>query len=165
MSRSVLLCWVSDGALKETRSRVRTTAAFGVDTTVLPRLSAMNQPDQVEVLTQGQWRSWLRRYHVREGGIWVVFFMKSSGRAKVDYEELVCEAVCWGWIDSKVGRVDDERSRLWFAPRRAHSTWSTSNIRRVDRLVADGRMQPAGERAVQVAKKSGHWTELSTHGA
>jgi uncharacterized protein YdeI (YjbR/CyaY-like superfamily) len=125
----------------------------------------MNEPDQVDVVTPGQWRSWLRRHHARAGGVWVVFLKKTSGRAKVDYEELVCEALCWGWIDSKVGRVDDERSRLWFAPRRSRSAWSPSNVRRVEMLVAEGRMQPAGVRAVQGAKESGRWPELGACGA
>jgi uncharacterized protein YdeI (YjbR/CyaY-like superfamily) len=133
-------------------------------TTVLPKLAAMSQSDQVDILTPGQWRSWLKRHHERDGGVWVVFFKSSSGRAKVDYEDLVCEAVCWGWIDSKVGRVDEERSRIWFAPRRLRSAWSDSNIQRVERLTAEGRMQPAGERAVRRAQEAGLWNGPSASG-
>jgi len=148
-----------------TWSAISVSSRSGVDTTPLPKLGAVNQSDQVDILTPGQWRSWLKHHHERDGGVWVVLFKKSSGRAKVDYEDLVCEAVCWGWIDSKVGRVDDERSRIWFAPRRPRSAWSDSNIRRVERLTAEGRMQPAGERAVLRAKEAGLWNGRTASGA
>lgn len=117
----------------------------------------MSEPDQAEVATLAQWRAWLRRHHARDAGVWAVFFKKSSGRAMTDYEELVCEALCWGWIDSKVARVDEDRTRIWFAPRRARSPWSESNRRRVEVLGADGRMQPAGLRQVERAKADGRW--------
>jgi len=123
----------------------------------LSRIGAVDQPDQVETLTSGQWRSWLRRRHTRSDGVGVVFFKRSPGRANVDYEEPVCEALCWGWIDSKVGRVDEERTRLWFSPRRPDSKWSQSNVRRVELLREEGKMHPAGECAVLAAKRSGLW--------
>lgn len=122
----------------------------------LRRLDAVDAPD-VEVETTAQWRAWLRRHHARGTGVWVVFFKKSSGRARVDYEDLVCEALCWGWVDSKVGRVDELRTRLWFSPRRSASAWSESSRRRVERLLAEGRLQPAGRRSVEEAKASGRW--------
>ncbi|MFI5034612.1 MAG: YdeI family protein [Acidimicrobiales bacterium] len=120
----------------------------------------MSESDVVEVTALGQWRDWLRRHHTRETGAWVVYLKRSSGRAEIDYEELVCEALCWGWIDSKTERVDDLRTRLWFAPRRSASTWSTSNKRRVERLAGEGRMKPAGLRAVAQAKATGRWTTM-----
>ncbi len=117
----------------------------------------MDGADLVEVASLRQWRAWLRREHSRDHGAWVVFFKQSSGRATVDYEELVCEAVCWGWIDSKVGRVDEERTRIWFSPRRAKSPWSESNRRRVQVMIDAGRMQPSGLRQVEEAKATGRW--------
>jgi uncharacterized protein YdeI (YjbR/CyaY-like superfamily) len=125
----------------------------------------MGEAERVEVAILRQWRDWLERHHARETGVWLVFLKKSSGQAKVDYEELVCEGLCWGWIDSEVGRVDELRTRLWFAPRRPRSAWSASNIRRVERLVAERRMQPAGERAVEEAKESGRWIEPRGQGS
>jgi uncharacterized protein YdeI (YjbR/CyaY-like superfamily) len=115
--------------------------------------------EQVDVATVSQWRAWLRRHHHRDAGVWLVFYKRSSGRATVEYEELVCEALCWGWIDSKTGRVDEARTRQWFAPRRSKSAWSPSNVARVARLVKEGRMQPAGLRAVELAKAGGRWVE------
>ena len=117
----------------------------------------MSEPDLVEVARAAQWRSWLRANHGRPGGVWVVTHKKGSGGPVVEYEDLVCEALCWGWVDSKVGRVDDARTRTWFSPRRPASTWSASNRARVERLVAEGRMRPAGQRAVDAAKDSGRW--------
>jgi uncharacterized protein YdeI (YjbR/CyaY-like superfamily) len=123
----------------------------------LSRLGAVDRAERFEVATLRQWRAWLRREHSRDHGVWVVFFKQSSGRATIGYEDLVCEAVCWGWIDSKVGRVDDDRTRIWFCPRRAGSPWSESNRRRVEAMIDEGRMQPSGMRQVDDARASGRW--------
>ncbi len=117
----------------------------------------MAEADVVEVTRAAQWRSWLRSNHGRPGGVWVVTYKKGAAGPVVGYEDLVCEALCWGWVDSKVGRVDDARTRTWFSPRRATSTWSASNRARVERLVAEGRMRPPGRAAVDAARASRRW--------
>ncbi len=117
----------------------------------------MTEAELVEVTRVTQWRTWLRAHHARPDGVWVVTFKKGSGEPVVGYEDLVCEALCWGWVDSKVGRVDEARTRTWFSPRRAASTWSASNRARVERLTAEGRMRPAGQAAVDAARTSGRW--------
>lgn len=120
----------------------------------------MSAADHVEVTTQRQWRDWLRRHHTREDGIWLVFPKKTASTAPMDYEEIVCEALCWGWIDSKTATVDERRTKLWMAPRRPASVWSASNKSRIERLVTSGRMQPAGLRAVERAKSTGQWSKM-----
>lgn len=117
----------------------------------------MAEAEHLEVTRPAQWRAWLRAHHARDAGLWVVTYKKGSGRPIVGYEDLVCEALCWGWVDSKVGRVDEARTRTWFSPRRARSPWSASNRARVERLVAEGRMRPAGLRRVDEAKAAGRW--------
>jgi uncharacterized protein YdeI (YjbR/CyaY-like superfamily) len=110
--------------------------------------------------TLAQWHDWLAAHHDRGSGVWVASWKRATGRPAVGYEELVCEALAWGWIDSTAGTVDAERSRLWFAPRKPTSGWARPNKRRVERLLAEGRMQPAGQAALDTAHANGSWTLL-----
>lgn len=86
----------------------------------------------------------------------------SSGRVGLDYEAAVEEALCFGWVDSTAGRVDDERGKLYFAPRKARSVWAATNKARVERLIADGRMAAAGMAAIERAKANGSWGVLDS---
>ena len=85
---------------------------------------------------------------------------KASGGPYVAYEELVEEALCFGWIDSRSGAVDHERTRLWMAPRRRGSGWSGPNKERVERLLATGRLAEPGLRAIERARADGSWSAL-----
>ena len=114
----------------------------------------------VQPATRLQWRRWLERNHARPGGVWLVSFKKSSGKRRVDYDAAVEEALCWGWIDSKTASLDDERSMLWMAPRRAKTGWSATNKARVAKLVAAGLMAEPGLAKVRAAKRDGSWTLL-----
>lgn len=93
-------------------------------------------------------------------GIWVMSWRRSTGRATVSYDAIVEEALCFGWIDATINVFDDERRLQLVAPRRPRSTWAPSNKARVARLLAEGRMQPRGLRAVEVAKANGWWDIL-----
>ena len=92
----------------------------------------------------GAWRAWLERNHDREKEVWLVFYKAHTGKPRVPYEDAVEEALCFGWIDSIVKRLDDERYAQKFTPRNARSTWSAPNRRRVAKLIREGRMTPAG---------------------
>lgn len=106
------------------------------------------------------WRAWLIANHASSSGVHLVSWRRGSGRTSVAYEEAVEEALCVGWIDSVAGRLDEERSLQWFSPRRPGSGWARSNKDRVTRLIADGRMLPAGLAAVEEAQRTGSWTLL-----
>lgn len=110
--------------------------------------------------TLAAWRAWLARHHTRTEGVWLVSWKQATGRPRIDYDAAVEEALCFGWVDSKVQRLDDERSMLWFAPRKAKTGWSTPNKARVERLIAAGRMQPAGLAKVERARADGSWNAL-----
>lgn len=110
--------------------------------------------------TPQAWRNWLRRNHARSEGVWLVMWKKSSGRALMTYAQAVEEALCHGWIDSRPNSLDAGRSLLWFAPRKAGTGWSRLNKQRVEQLVADGRMTPAGWAKVEAAKADGSWYAL-----
>ncbi|MGD1149471.1 MAG: YdeI/OmpD-associated family protein [Thermoanaerobaculaceae bacterium] len=98
----------------------------------------------LHVTSRDAWRAWLERNHQSETEVWLVFFKAHTGKPRVEYEDAVEEAVCFGWIDSLVKRLDDERYAQKFTPRKPGSTWSPSNRRRVAKLVRENRMTPAG---------------------
>ena len=112
------------------------------------------------VTSREEWRRWLRKHHRSESGLWLIFYKKHSGRPRLPYEHAIEEALCFGWIDSIVKRIDDEKFALKFTPRRDTSNWSTANIRRARKLIGEGRMTRAGLAKVDAAAigkgRSGH---------
>ena len=116
----------------------------------------------VEVSDRAAWRGWLAERHEQRDAIWLVFHKKTSDGTSPSYEEAVEEALCFGWVDSTAGVVDDEHGKLYFAPRKPRSAWAATNKARVDRLIRDGQMRPAGLAAIDRAKANGSWTILDT---
>jgi uncharacterized protein YdeI (YjbR/CyaY-like superfamily) len=114
----------------------------------------------LEVPSRAAWRAWLRVNHARPTGLWVVTWKKASGGSHVSYAELVEEALCFGWVDSKPRALDAKRSMLWLAPRKKGSAWSKLNKTRVATLTAAGLMHAAGLARVAAAKKDGSWALL-----
>lgn len=106
------------------------------------------------------WRDWLIEHHARGEGVWLISFKKATGKPRVEYDEAVEEALCFGWIDSKPRALDEERSLLWFAPRKPGSGWSRPNKERIERATRAGLMAPAGEAKVARAKQDGSWFAL-----
>jgi uncharacterized protein YdeI (YjbR/CyaY-like superfamily) len=111
----------------------------------------------VQIEDRAGWRGWLERNHETAPAVWLVTWKKPTGKPRVDYDAAVEEALCFGWVDSKSRSVDDERTSLYFTPRKSKSAWSESNVARVERLEAAGLMQAAGRRAVEDAKRLGTW--------
>ena len=114
----------------------------------------------VHPLTRAAWRAWLIANHATSGGVHLVTWRKATGRPAVGYGEAVEEALCVGWVDSIAGKLDPERSTLWFTKRRPKSGWSRPNKERVERLIASGLMMPAGLAAIEEAKRRGTWSLL-----
>jgi uncharacterized protein YdeI (YjbR/CyaY-like superfamily) len=104
------------------------------------------------------WRAWLEAHHDATRGVWVASWRKGSSWVPVPYEDLVEEAICFGWIDSTVNILDDDRGLQLMTPRKPKSGWTRLNRRRVAAMEAQGRMTAAGRRAVEVAKANGSWT-------
>lgn len=92
----------------------------------------------------GQWRAWLAEHYDTETEVWVGFYKKHTGMRGMTWSQLVDEALCYGWIDGQVRRIDDDTYKQRLTPRKAASTWSRVNLQRVPELVAEGRMTPAG---------------------
>ncbi len=100
---------------------------------------------------------WLEREHAKSSGLWVKIAKKASGLASVTYPEAVEIALCYGWIDGQKNSYDESWSLQRFTPRRPKSVWSQINVGKVERLISDGRMRPAGLAAVELAKADGRW--------
>ena len=116
--------------------------------------------EHVECETREQWRAWLDANASTSPGVWLVTYKKTSGRPHLSYDESVLEAIAFGWIDSRPGKVDEIRSKGYYSPRKATSAWSRVNKARVELLRAEGLMTPRGEEVIAAAVASGTWTGL-----
>lgn len=113
--------------------------------------------EELMVADAAGWRDWLLAHHATSPGVWLVLTKRGGTVTTLRYAEAVDEALCVGWIDGQSRRRDQETTFQRMAPRTAHSTWSFSNVKRVERLEDEGRMQPAGLAAVVTAKADGRW--------
>jgi uncharacterized protein YdeI (YjbR/CyaY-like superfamily) len=104
-----------------------------------------------------QWRAWLEEHHASAAEAWLRHYRKQVGRPGLTYEQGVEEALCFGWIDGLLRKVDDESYALRYTPRKPRSVWAASNKQRVEKLIREGRMAPAGLAKVAAAKASGEW--------
>jgi len=123
-------------------------------------MAALDDLKRVEVESVAQLRQWLKRHHVGRESIWLVIWKKPDPR-NIPYDAIVEEALCFGYVDSLPRKLDDTRSMLLLAPRKLKSSWSKLNKQRVEKLMAEGRMEPAGLAVVEAAKKSGTWDKLN----
>jgi len=105
----------------------------------------------LDVRTRAEWRRWLEERHASSPGIWLVRHKQRAGVRSMPYEDLVCEALCFGWIDSLVKRLDQDRYAIKVTPRKARSKWSDINRRRWKRLKAAGLLAPPGLAAAPTA--------------
>ena len=103
------------------------------------------------------WRGWLEVHHSTRAFVWLLLHKKHVEKPSVSYDEAVEEALCWGWIDGLTNRWDERSYAVRFTPRKPGSVWSESNVARVARMIAEGRMTPAGQSLVDEAKRRGTW--------
>jgi uncharacterized protein YdeI (YjbR/CyaY-like superfamily) len=116
---------------------------------------------QVYVRNRKEWRDWLLKNHNKEEkGIWLVFYKKDTEKPTLEYNDSVEEALCFGWIDSIVKKIDEEKYVRKFTPRNAKSLWSSSNKKRVKEMIKGGKMTRFGLAKVNAAEKSGLWDKV-----
>lgn len=108
--------------------------------------------ETLEIATRRQWRAWLSRHHGSSAGVWFVRHKAHTGVTSLPYEDLVREALCFGWIDSLVKRLDDDRYAIKVTPRRPASKWSAINRKRWAELEAAGALAPAGLEAAPTSQ-------------
>ncbi len=111
--------------------------------------------------TRNVWRNWLVKNHESNNSIWLVIYHKNSKVKSITYDEAVEEALCFGWIDSKPNKRDEQSYILYFSKRKPKSNWSQSNKIRVAKLIEKGQMMPSGLVMVDLAKKTGTWDALN----
>jgi uncharacterized protein YdeI (YjbR/CyaY-like superfamily) len=107
--------------------------------------------------SEAAFEAWLGANHARETEIWLRIYRKGAGKPSVTIAQALDVALCWGWIDGIRKRFDDESFLQRYSPRRARSIWSQINRGHVARLIAGGRMKPAGRRQVEAARADGRW--------
>jgi uncharacterized protein YdeI (YjbR/CyaY-like superfamily) len=101
------------------------------------------------------WRAWLAKHHTSKSEIWLIYYKKHSGQPRIPYNDAVEEALCFGWIDSIIKRLDDDRTVQRFSPRRPKSFLSETNKERVRRLIKAGAMTPLGLTKIETQMKAG----------
>jgi uncharacterized protein YdeI (YjbR/CyaY-like superfamily) len=109
------------------------------------------------VTSRDEWRSWLEANHDVEEDVWLIYYKKHTGRPRIPYNDAVEEALCYGWIDSTVKRLDDARYMQKYTPRKKRSVWSKANKERAERMIKQGRMTEAGLAKIREAKRNGMW--------
>ena len=112
--------------------------------------------------SRAAWRAWLVEHHGTERGVWLCSWKAATGRPTCAYADAVEEALCFGWIDSTVNTLDDERGLQLMTPRKPKSSWTRLNRQRVAEMEAAGLMTDAGRRVVEAAQASGWWTLYDT---
>lgn len=104
--------------------------------------------------TPSDFQKWLKQNYATASELWVGYYKKSSGKPSITWPESVDEALCFGWIDGIRKSVDEHSYKTRFTPRRTTSVWSAINIKRVEVLTAEGRMQPAGLKAFEARREN-----------
>ena len=112
---------------------------------------------------RGEWRKWLEKNHEKEKEVWLIHHRKRPAKKGIQLEEAVEEAICFGWIDGKLKRVDETRFVLRYSSRKAKSVWSKLNREKVEKMMKAGKMTTAGLRIVEEAKKNGSWNNAYTN--
>lgn len=108
--------------------------------------------------SRAQVRAWFERYHATAPGMWLCSWRSATGRPRCPYPDVVEEAICFGWIDSTVMVLDEERGLQLLTPRKAKSSWTRLNRQRAADMEAAGLMTDAGRAAVRAAQDNGWWT-------
>lgn len=124
------------------------------------KLVSSDISDTLDPENRAAWRAWLEKNHADSPGLWVRIRKVGSTAPGLKLEEAVEEAICFGWIDSRLHPLDNDEFKLWFSRRKPASIWSQNNRIRVEHLITKGLMAPAGIAAVNIAKENGAWTSL-----
>lgn len=117
--------------------------------------------EHVEVTSRAQWRAWLKAHYRQTASIWLVTYKKHCGEKYLAYDDIVEEALCFGWVDSLPNKLDADRKKLLLSPRRPKSPWSKINKERVSKLIASRRMTAAALAKIKAAQQDGSWDLLN----
>ena len=110
-----------------------------------------------------EWRYWLEKNHTILNEVWLIHYKKSLGKKNLNHFDAVEEALCFGWIDSKLKKIDEERFILKYSPRKSKSVWSKINKDNAEKMISLGKMTQAGFDKIKEAKKQGFWDTAYTN--
>jgi uncharacterized protein YdeI (YjbR/CyaY-like superfamily) len=117
--------------------------------------------DKIDALVlndRNEWRKWLEKNSIKEKEVWLIHYKKHTGKLGISLEEAVEEAICFGWIDSKMKSLDDEKYILRYSPRKKNSPWSKINKERAKKLINQGKMTEEGLDKIKEARRTGKWS-------
>ncbi len=117
----------------------------------------MKLVNELYVTDRDGWREWLRKNYETKKEVWLIYYKKHTGKPSIPYNDSVEEALCFGWIDSIIKKIDDEKYARKFTPRKAKSRWSEANKRRARKMIKEGKMTEVGLARIREAKESGEW--------
>jgi len=117
----------------------------------------MIMTEKLHVTSRNDWRTWLRNNHDTKKEVWLIYYKKHTGKPRISYDDAVEEALCFGWIDSIVKKIDDEKFAQKFTPRKDKSKWSETNKKRARKMIKEGKMTKAGLTKIRKAKSNGEW--------
>ncbi len=121
----------------------------------------MKMNNNLYVTNRNGWRTWLKKNHNSQKEVWLIYYKKHTAKPRIPYEDAVEEALCFGWIDSTVKKLDDETYAQKFTPRKVNSKWSELNKRRALKMIKAGKMAEAGLSKIREAKDNGKWSETA----
>ncbi|WP_289501016.1 hypothetical protein [Gloeocapsopsis sp. IPPAS B-1203] len=116
---------------------------------------AIDDLETFQAQDRQQWREWLEKNHDTSSGIWLIYYKVKSGKPSIQYSEAVKEALCFGWIDSKVRSLNEESYMQIFTPRKPKSVWSKLNKQYIEELIEQNLMTEAGLKKIETAKQDG----------
>ena len=115
---------------------------------------------ELYVINRDDWRVWLDKNHNTTKEVWLIYYKKHAGKPSISYEASVEEALCFGWVDSIIKRLDNDRCARKFTPRKTASRWSESNEKRAEKMIREGRMTEAGMARIREAQERGEWRKV-----
>jgi len=122
----------------------------------------MKETTPLYLKNRREWRAWLRKNHATSDGVWMLYYKKHTNKPRISYDDAVEEALCYGWIDSKVRRIDNEKFKQVYTPRNDNSVWSLLNRKRALKMIRAGKMTKAGMKKIEEAKQNGKWQAAYT---
>jgi uncharacterized protein YdeI (YjbR/CyaY-like superfamily) len=117
----------------------------------------MKMTEELYVANRNGWRAWLRENHDIKNEIWLIYYKRHTGRPSIPYGDSVEEALCFGWVDSIIKKIDYEKFARKFTPRKSSSKWSETNKQRARKMIEDGKMTKAGLTRIKEAESNGEW--------
>ncbi len=139
---------------KENDSQILRTVLWNIFLWDRPYKRKMEIINKTIAKNRMEWRSWLQKNHKSEKGVWLIYFKKHTSQASISYNDAVEEAICFGWIDGQIKKIDDDKYMQWFTHRKPKSLWSETNVERAKKMIKQGWMREFGLKVFKEGMKN-----------